>query len=193
SVDRVIEHAPGIVLIDEAYGEFIDGGRVSEAPAHRQVLVTRTLSKAFGMAGFRIGYGTGAASLIHEIEKVRGPYKENTPAERVVVCVLREDISWMREMVARAVENRERFAGALRAHGLDPLPSAANFLLVPISNAALVARHMRERGVAVRPYPDLPGIGDALRITIGPWSMMELALDALLSARATVETTERVR
>jgi len=193
SVDRVIERAPGIVIIDEAYGEFTDGGRVSEAPTHHGVLVTRTLSKAFGMAGFRIGYGTGAAPLIHEIEKVRGPYKENAPAERAAACALREDVAWMRELATQAVQNRERFADALRANGLHPLRSAANFLLVPIQDAAMVARHMRERGIAVRPYPGLPGIGDALRVTIGPWSMMELALDALLSARATAVATRPVR
>jgi len=185
-VDRVLEDAPGIVIIDEAYGEFTDGGRLADAPAHDRLIVTRTLSKAFGMAGFRIGYGTAASSLIHEIEKVRGPYKENAPAERAAACALREDVEWMRELAVRAVENRERFAGALRANGLEPLPSAANFLLVPIPHAARIARLVRERGIALRPYPDLARIGDALRITIGPWPMMELALDALLSARDAV-------
>lgn len=193
SVDRVIERAPGIVIIDEAYGEFTDGGRVGEAPGYDRVLVTRTLSKAFGMAGFRIGYGTGAASLVHEIEKVRGPYKENAPAERAAACALREDVSWMRELVAQAVQNRERFAGALRANGFDPLPSAANFLLVPVPDATLVAERMRERGVAVRPYPGLPDTGDALRMTIGPWPMMELALEALVAACAAREKAEGAR
>ena len=186
AVDRVIERAPGIVIVDEAYGEFTDGGRVAEAPAHDRLLVTRTLSKAFGMAGFRIGYGAGAASLIHEIEKVRGPYKENAPAERAAAAALREDVAWMREAAAQAVVNRDRFADVLRANGMPPLASAANFLLVPLADAARVAQHMRDRGVAVRPYPGLPGIGDALRITIGPWPIMELALDALLDARESV-------
>lgn len=185
AVDRVLDAAPGIVIIDEAYGEFTDDGWLADGPAHDRLLVTRTLSKAFGMAGFRIGYGTGTASLIHEIEKVRGPYKENAPAERAAAAALREDVKWMRALAAKAVENRERFAAALRANGLQPYPSAANFLLVPISDAVAVARTMRERGVAVRPYPGLPGVGDALRVTIGPWPMMELALDALLAARGT--------
>ena len=183
SVDRVLDAAPGIVVIDEAYGEFTDGGWLADGPAHNRLLVTRTLSKAFGMAGFRIGYGTGAASLIHEIEKVRGPYKENAPAERAAAAALREDVAWMRALATHAVENRERFAAALRANGFHPYPSAANFLLVPIPDAASVARVMRERGIAVRPYPGLAGIGDALRITIGPWPVMELVLDALLAAR----------
>jgi histidinol-phosphate aminotransferase len=186
AVDRVIERAPGIVIIDEAYGEFAGGGRLAECPAYDRVLVTRTLSKAFGMAGFRIGYGTANAALIHEIVKVRGPYKENAPAERAAAAALKEDIEWMRERTAEAVANRERFAEALRAIGLDPLPSAANFLLVPIAGVARIAQAMRGRGVAIRPYPALPGIGDAFRITIGPWPLMELALDALLAARDTV-------
>jgi histidinol-phosphate aminotransferase len=186
AVDRVIAGAPGVVILDEAYGEFTGAGRISDGPAHERLLVTRTLSKAFGMAGFRIGYATGSASLVRDIERVRGPYKENAPGERAAAAALREDVDWMREMVALAVEERERFATALRAHGLHPYPSAANFILLPVPHAARIALLMRQRGVAVRPYPGLRGIGDTLRITIGPSLMMELALDALLSARDAV-------
>ena len=92
----------------------------------------------------------------------------------------------MRETAALAVENRDRFAAALRAHGLQPFPSAANFILIPMQDAARVALLMRQRGIAVRPYLGLRNIGDTLRITIGPWPLMEIALDALLAARATV-------
>jgi histidinol-phosphate aminotransferase len=183
AVERVLEDAPGIVIIDEAYAEFAGGTWITEAPTRDRLLVTRTLSKAFGMAGFRIGYGTGTASLIHEIEKVRGPYKENAPAERAAAAALREDVAWMRDTAAQAVANRERFAQTLRSSGFQPLPSAANFLLLPLPDAAVVAQRMRAQGVAVRPYPGLPGIGDAVRITIGPWPVMELALAALLAAR----------
>jgi histidinol-phosphate/aromatic aminotransferase/cobyric acid decarboxylase-like protein len=128
--------------------------------------------------------------LIHEIEKVRGPYKENAPAERAAAAALREDVAWMRALASKAIENRERFAAALRANAFQPYPSAANFLLVPISDAVAVARTMRTGGVAVRPYPGLPGVGDALRITIGPWPMMELALDALLAACGTTPRSD---
>ena len=76
----------------------------------------------------------------------------------------------MRELAARAVEIRERFAALLRERGFDPIPSAANFILVPVAQAARVASAMRERGIAVRPYPALRGIGDAVRITMAPWA-----------------------
>lgn len=183
AVDHVLERAPGVVILDEAYAEFSGAGYIAEAPSHDRLLVTRTLSKAFGMAGFRIGYGAGPASLVREIEKVRGPYKENAPGERAAAAALREDVSWMRGLAARAVEHRERFKTALRVNGFDPLPSAANFLLVPLTGAPAIARYMSDRGIAVRPYSGLRGIGDALRITIGPWDIMERTLHALIAAR----------
>jgi histidinol-phosphate aminotransferase len=191
AVDRVIERAPGIVILDEAYAEFSGEDRVSDAPRHDRVLVTRTLSKAFGMAGFRIGYGTGSAALVREIEKVRGPYKENAPGERAAACAVREDIQWMRDGAETARANRERFIAALRANGFRPLPSAANFVLVPIADATSIARVVREHGVALRPYEQLRGIGDAIRVTVGPWPLMERALEALVSARDAVALSPR--
>ena len=186
AIAQVIERAPGIVIIDEAYAEFSGGAHIALGPRHARLLVTRTLSKAFGMAGFRIGYGTGSPALVREIEKVRGPYKENAPGERAAACAVREDIEWMRSCVMQAVENRERFASALRAHGFEAIPSAANFVLVPLPDAAAVARVARDFGVAVRPYSALRGIGDAIRVTIGPWPLMERALDVLIAARDSV-------
>ena len=188
AVDYVIERAPGLVIIDEAYAEFSGAGRAAEAPQYNRLLVTRTLSKAFGMAGFRIGYGTGSATLVHDVLKVRGPYKENAPGERAAAAALREDVAWMRKLAAQAVENRDRFASELRTHGFKPFPSDANFLLIPVTHAARVGELMRARGVAVRPYPGLRGIGDALRITIGPWPMMIRALEELLAAVETVSS-----
>jgi histidinol-phosphate aminotransferase len=182
AVDRVLERAPGLVIIDEAYAEFAGEGRTSEAPRHPSLLVTRTLSKAFGMAGFRIGYGTGSAELVHEIEKVRGPYKENGPGERAAASALREDVEWMRQSAAHAVEIRERFARALRARGFRPIPSSANFVLVPVDNAMQLGAVMRRHGIAVRPYPGLRGLGDTIRITVAPWPVMERVLETLAAA-----------
>jgi len=187
AIAHVIDRAPGIVIIDEAYAEFSGGAHVTNAPQHARLLVTRTLSKAFGMAGFRIGYGTGSAPLVREIEKVRGPYKENAPGERAAACAVQEDVEWMRTCAQQAVEIRDRFCGALRANAFRPIPSAANFVLVPIRDADLVARVARDAGVALRPYSALAGIGDAIRVTMGPWPLMERALEALISARDRIQ------
>lgn len=184
AVERVVARAPGVVILDEAYAEFMGGGFIDAAPAMGNVLVTRTMSKAFGLAGLRIGYAAGARALVREVEKSRGPYKVSAVAERAAAAVLREDMDWVGAQIAEMRDNRDRLADALRALGLAPLPSAANFLLVPVPDAETIARRMRERNVAVRPFGALPQIGDALRITVGPWPMLETALRALGEALA---------
>jgi len=182
SIRRVLDEAPGVVILDEAYAEFSDRQFPAEGARRENLLVVRTLSKAFGLAGLRIGYATGPAALVSEVEKSRGPYKINALAESAAVAALTEDREWVARHVATAVRNREGFAIALRALGLYPIPSSANFLLVPIPDAQMIAAHMRRAGVAVRPMPGLPVVGDALRISIGPWPMMQKALVALQGA-----------
>lgn len=190
AVLRVVERAPGLVIIDEAYAEFAGESYAAQAAGWGRVLVTRTMSKAFGMAGLRVGYGVGAASIVREIEKARGPYKTTAPAERAVAAALAHDVPWMQSRVRDAVANRERLLAALRALGLRPAPSAANFVFVPTPGAAALARRMREMGVAVRLFTGLPGDvpalrdanGEALRLAVGPWETMQTVLDVLEEA-----------
>lgn len=187
AVERVVEHAPGIVIIDEAYAEFADVDLSPIALRSERVLVARTMSKAFGLAGLRIGYATGAPALVAEVEKSRGPYKVNAIAERAALAALGEGLEWARARIAEAIANRERLTSELEARGLAPIHSQANFVLAPISDANARARHMRTLGVAVRPFEGLPQVsqslrasaGSALRISVGPWDMIESALAAL--------------
>jgi histidinol-phosphate aminotransferase len=179
AVERVVERAPGVVIVDEAYAEFAGADVLDLLARTERLLVARTLSKAFGLAGLRVGYAVGAPALVAEVEKSRGPYKVNAVAERAAVAALTEDLDWVRAHVRLAVENRARLADALAALGLSPLPSSANFVLVPVPAAAAVAVEMRRCGVAVRPFDGLPAIGDALRISVGPWEMLEACLAAL--------------
>ena len=179
AIGRLVAEAPGLVILDEAYAEFAGRSWVGSAPGHPRVLVVRTMSKAFGLAGLRVGYAVGAPPLVAEVEKSRGPYKVNALAERAATAAVESDTEWVSARIEEAVMNRERFAGALREIGLDPIPSVSNFILVPVEDAAAIGGAMRAAGVAVRPMPGLPVVGDALRISIGPWSMMEPALEAL--------------
>jgi histidinol-phosphate/aromatic aminotransferase/cobyric acid decarboxylase-like protein len=126
---------------------------------------------------------------VAEVEKSRGPYKVNRLAEMVGTAALDDEEDWVQGVVDRVRANRERLYGELLDRGLRPLHSDANFLLVPVesADAILVGQALRERGVAVRPFPSLPGIGDAIRISVGPWPLMERlleALDGLLVGRA---------
>lgn len=182
SIERVVNEATGVVFIDEAYAEFAGVSAVDLAGRSDRVLVIRTMSKAFGLAGLRIGYAIGQPKLVMEVEKSRGPYKLNAMAEQMAIAALRHDRDWIDEHVALAIQLRERLSNELRAMGLSPMPSSANFVCVPVANCVAVGQALRARGVAVRPFPALPHVGDALRISVGPWAMLQRLLDALAPA-----------
>src|SRR6185295_2991691 len=140
ALERVVAKAEGLVLVDEAYGEF--SGRTSVPLLARapQLLVTRTLSKAFGLAGLRVGYGLAAPEVVQVLEKVRGPYKVNVLGERAALAALGDDLPWVRRHVEASVAIRERLRVALETLGFRALPSAANFLCVPVPDAAALGR-----------------------------------------------------
>lgn len=184
-VARLIQRlsAEQVLVIDEAYAEFAEDGLVDLAVATPRVILTRTLSKAFGLAGLRVGYAIGDPLLITEVEKSRGPYKVSAVAERAAIAALTEDLPWVREHVAIVIDNRVRLSKALTDRGLAPLSSAANFVFVPIADAVSIARVMRAQGVAVRAFEEPSG----LRITVGTWPQISEALHALDEARAQCE------
>lgn len=184
AIERVVDAARGVVIIDEAYSEYAGVSARDLVASSDRLLLVRTLSKAFGLAGLRIGYGIGNSALIAEVEKARGPYKVNMVAERAALAALAGDRDWIRDRVREVVINRERLADALRRLGLTPLPSGANFLCCPTPHAAALARHLTARGVGVRLFTGLPTYGDAIRVTVGPWPMMESFLEALAEALA---------
>jgi histidinol-phosphate aminotransferase len=173
ALDRVVSRAEGLVLVDEAYGEYAGPSAVALLPRAPQLLVTRTLSKAFGLAGLRVGYGLAAPEVVQVLEKVRGPYKVNVLGEKAALAALAQDVGWVRERVAEAVSIRDRLRGALESLGLRALPSAANFLCLPVPDSAGLGKALLGRGIKVRVLRALPGIGDAIRVGVGPWEQME--------------------
>lgn len=181
-IESIVTAARGVVIIDEAYAEFSESSLLALAERYDNVLITRTMSKAFGLAGFRIGFGIGSTDLVERVESVRGPYKVTTPGECAALAVLREDMDWVKAKALEAVMNRQRFAAALCAIGHPPLESQANFVLVPVKDSGALEATMRARGIAVRRFDKLTSIGDAVRISIGPWPMMERCLDAFSEA-----------
>lgn len=185
AVERVIERSRGLVIIDEAYAEFAPGSFLTDACASGRVLVVRTMSKAFGLAGLRIGYGVGHPGIVGEVEKSRGPYKVNALAQRAALAALGEGLPWVIERVGDALEARDRLSKSLTELDVfDVLPSSGNFVLAVVRassglHASALAHGLADRGIAVRPFTDLPGIGDAIRITVGPREMIEQCLTAL--------------
>lgn len=172
------EEAP-VVLLDEAYADYAPEHFLKVAAASRRVVVVRTLSKLYGLAGLRVGYAVGGPEVIREIEKSRGPYKVNRLAEAAAVAALEDAEGWIPGIRAATLEGRARLAFELAARGYTPIPSKANFILVPVDDAVFVTASLRHDGVAVRPFPGLPGIGDAIRVSIGPDAELDRFLAAL--------------
>ena len=174
-IRRLIAEAPGAVLVDEAYAEFT-GLRdwLTEAPGMERVLVTRTFSKAWGIAGARIGYGVGGAELVEAVAKARGPYKVNALGELAAVTALRSDLDWMRGAAHEAVVVRDRLAAMLRGRaGVRVHDSRGNFLFLEVAERATdLAARFQARGIGVRAFSGLTGIGEALRIGVAPWAEM---------------------
>ncbi len=191
TIEAVLDSAGGILIVDEAYTEFAGETVADLAAAHPRLVIARTLSKAFGLAGLRIGYGVAAPSTIREIEKARGPYKIAAIAERAATAAVVEDESWMRDRVRAAIASRERLAGLLESRGIGTAPSATNFLFAPLYNAVAIAREMRTLGVSVRAFDGLPRFtsalessdGAALRVTVGPDHEVDACIAALDEAR----------
>lgn len=192
AIAAVVERAPGFVVIDEAYVDFANENAVDFVRRSPRVLVARTFSKAFGLAGARVGYGLGSADLIHEIEKARGPYKLTSFSERAATAAVVNDIGWVKEKAALAIEAREWLRAELAKRGIASVASQSNFVFAPIAGAMRLAARMAAQGVAVRPFANLPRVdtrlaatdGDAMRITVGPRPMLERALAALDAAIA---------
>ena len=174
---------PGHVLlvIDQAYAEYVaaedDDGALALAAAHDNVLVTRTFSKIYGLAGERVGWGTGAPGVVGALNRIRGPFNVTITGQKAALAALGDQ-----EFVARSREHnraeRVRFVAAIETlgnRGLRALPSEANFVLVLFEGAlsAEVALHgLAEAGYAVRHLPG-QGLPHGLRITIGTREQMD--------------------
>jgi len=182
-VARLHAGLPGDVLlvVDQAYAEYLeadeDDGGLELAARHENVLVTRTFSKIYGLAGERIGWATGAPHLIDVLNRIRGPFNVTASGQRAALAALADHVFLARSREANRIE-RARFADAIEAlgnHGLRAVPSKANFVLVLFEGAvsaetALAA--IGEAGYAVRHLPG-QGLPHGLRITIGTAKQMD--------------------
>ena len=172
----VADQFSGLVIVDCAYAEYSATSLTSLLSECDNILIARTMSKAFGMAGLRVGYALGCPSIVAEVEKSRGPYKVNALGASAAIAAIENDLPWIRGIVDETIVNRTRLANRLEGLGYPPLQSDANFILLPCTDSVAVAHRMLASGVATRVFSDLPGIGAALRVTIGPWEMMEAFL-----------------
>lgn len=166
-VRRLAQSVSGVLVVDEAYVDFADGDCLALARELANVVVLRTLSKSFSLAGLRVGFALGPGALIQGLLKVKDSYNVDRLALAGAEAAL-GDLDHMRASVRKIRTTRERLIKELRRLQLDPLPSQSNFVFVRCGEgrAGQLYREVKRRGILVR-FFDQPGLSDALRITVG--------------------------
>lgn len=174
-------NSQGVVLIDEAYGDFADDNCMDLAIAaeNRNTLVMRTLSKSFSLAGIRFGYVVGPASLITALYKIKDSYNMDMLTQKIALTAL-NDLDYMRANVARIKASRAVVAQGLRDKGWSVCDSQTNFVFArpPDGDAARIFEELKQRKIYLRYFPG-PETGEYLRITVGTEAQCEVLLNVL--------------
>lgn len=180
-VEALCEACPGVVLVDEAYGEFAPSmeSAASLLDRHPNLCVLHTLSKAFGMAGARVGYILASPELVDVFAAVRQPYTVNVLSQAAATAVV-EGRDLALASVADVVAERDRLTEGLLALGLRVWDSEANFVLVRVPGAHVVRERLAcDFSILVRDLSSTPGLEDCLRVTVGTPEEDDAVLDAL--------------
>ncbi|MFA6317956.1 MAG: histidinol-phosphate transaminase [Elusimicrobiota bacterium] len=183
--------ASTLVVVDEAYGHYAADlpGFPRTVPGllarHPNLVVIRTFSKVYGLAGLRVGYGLADPELVGWLDRIRMPFNVSLPAQRACVEALK-DAAFVKRGVAMVAKGRAALGSELRAMGLEALDSAGNFLFVhtPVRGRALFHALLR-RGVIIRPMDEY-GLAKSVRISVGTPAQNRLLLKALREALAQV-------
>jgi histidinol-phosphate aminotransferase len=175
-----------VVVVDEAYVDYIRPGdrapRLDDVAAGRPVIVLRTFSKIFALAGLRLGYAIAHPELVPYLHSVQEPFNVNSAA-LAAGCAALADPTRVEARREETLACRRRFVERLQDAGLRPLPSAANFVLVSLDGGddVAIADRVARRGIMLRACSEfqLPGY---IRVTVAPQPLMERAADELIAA-----------
>lgn len=166
-IRKIAEASSGLVVVDEAYFEFSGTTLVPYLEEHPNVIVARTLSKAFRLAGVRLGYGIASPDLLEQIRRVRMPYSQSSFTQLAATIVMRNREKVL-EVVAGIISERDRIAEALaQLSGVEVFRGGANFVFFRHGNAERLVAALAERGIVVRDFTYLPGCDGCVRVTAG--------------------------
>lgn len=170
-----------LVVVDEAYAEFWHETAIGLRTRFENLVVVRTLSKAFALPGIRVGYAIAARPTIERLERVRPPGSISTPSATLAAAALARP-SWARDNVARIAAEREWFAARLTAAGWPPYPSTTNFLLVRIGDqgaAEAAAERLLRGGIVPRTFGPANPLRGHLRLTVRSRAENERLLEVI--------------
>ncbi|MDD3725818.1 MAG: histidinol-phosphate transaminase [Candidatus Ratteibacteria bacterium] len=168
-MDEFMRQVPDDVVIisDEAYREYVDTDDFGTAEPYlysKNIIITRTLSKIYGLAGLRIGFGIARKEIIGFMERIRPPFNTTIPAQEAGIAAL-DDKEYINRSFENNIKGRVYLYSAFDSLGIDYIPTYANFILCRIPNATEVIKELEKRGIIIR---DMFGIGpEYVRISIG--------------------------
>ena len=178
------------VILDAAYAEFGDEDLTHSGLALGNVVVVRTMSKAYGLAGLRVGYLLGDPETVAKVGAYGSPYPVSALSASVAESRLRWPAAETETFVARIREERASLAGVLAGLGTVPFPSQANFILTRCDDADWLMDATRSLGVALRRFPEKPGMRDMVRITLpgdeDDYDRLVATLEAALAPQALI-------
>lgn len=168
-LERIARESPGVVVVDEAYIEYagLRHSLIGDVDDFDNLLVMRTFSKAYGLAGLRVGYVAGNPQLIERLRLVKPPFNLNRFAEDVAIAAL-DGQAWVDDVVQQTIGERERLAAALPELGFRITPSEANFILAEHTLEPIeIVAGLRARGILIRQFAGVPGLERKVRFGIG--------------------------
>jgi len=179
-VARLADHLEGILVVDEAYADFSRWNCLSLVNEASNVIITRTLSKSYSLAGLRVGFAIARENYIEQMDKVRDHYNLNRIAQAAASVALR-DQSFFKENRQKIIRTREGFITSLNKLGLETIASEANFVFIRFGSSQTASRiyqALTQKGILVRYFPN-HDLNNGLRVTVGTDREMTQLLEVL--------------
>lgn len=189
TVQRMIDRVPhgALLMLDEAYGEFAPDGTLPPLDvSNPKLLRFRTFSKAYGLAGMRLGYCVGHADLIRAFDKIRNHFGVTKLGQVAGIAAL-ADQDYLRSVVTRVIAARDEIAAIARRNGLTPLPSATNFVAIDCGKDGDYAKRVLDQLVQAGVFVRMPGVAPlnrCIRVTAGTAEDLAVFADELPKALA---------
>ncbi len=181
---RIADRLPCPLLVDEAYADFSETNCLSLVAENDKIMVSRTMSKGYSLAGIRFGYLVAQPHMIHHFNKVKDSYNCNALAIAAATAAI-DDQAWLAETRGKIFATRERLTGRLREMGFDVTDSQANFVWATHAEADLgsVYEQLKSLQILVR-YMGYPGWNEGLRVTVGTDDQVDAFLTAMTTLMA---------
>jgi histidinol-phosphate aminotransferase len=182
-IKKLLNEFNGVVVVDEAYVDFARGSVIDWVREFDNLAVLRSFSKAFGLAGLRLGYMVSNKQIINYVQRVVGPFNVNSVTQQTIALALQK-WSYFKQQIESVVNEREWLTEQLKQiDGVNPYPSEANFILFKVTKdgltSAVVTERMENRNVLVKDRGHLPLLENCVRVTVGTRDMNESFLSAL--------------